>query len=404
MSLIFYFLLRRIFIRIVFSDNAVFIEKGIFIKRSSVIPIASIIKVKIKRGIVVRVFNASEIQLFTLNGSVTFYLKKNERLPFLPESFSISITPRFRDIIFGAFIDTRALGGILIFTAVLRRIGKLFGGEYLKRIIAAISDTAERLNNIFSFLNVAIPRIAALIVVFTFGAWTFAFLKKLMALSRFRVSRSRGVVHVQSGLITLYDNYLMINSAVSCNTLTTLLFQRAPIYSRDVMICPCVKRVKLVKTLKALYGLDYPEGKLIRSPKSALFSHCASPISWSGVFMLLLILVYWLFPPRYAMLIKTLLYGGFFASLYSVGVYSYYMKYSGVSVDEKTSLFAFRKDMRLYYFISSNDTMVNVTVSQNPFQRNSGLCNIKTVTLNHEHLNLRQLPISISKLFHFRSI
>lgn len=403
MNFILYFLLRKFFVNIDFSDNSVIIEKGIFLKRSSVIPESSIVKISLKRGIIVRAFRACEVKIFTLNGTLTFFLKKDERFPLLPESFPMRLKPRFRDIMFGAFIDTRALGGILIFTTVLRRIGKLFGGEYLRRVISAISDTAERLNKILSFLNIAVPQIAALIAVFMFGAWTLAYIRKLLRLSRFQVGRSENILRVQSGLFTLYDSYIYVNSAVFHNTLTTLIYRRAPLYSRDVMICPCVRRKKLAATLKTLCGLSFPEGEPIQSPKSAFFGYCAAPLSWSGAFAIMLVLVYRLTPPRYAMLVKTLLYGGLFASLYSAAVYLYYMKYSGMAVGENYSLFAFRSNMRLYQIVSLNNIIVNIAISQNPFQRKSRLCNFKSVTENHERLNARQLPVSISKQFAFRS-
>lgn len=406
MNFIIFFLFRKFFLKTEFTDNKIILEKGILFKRLMVIPESSVVKIRVKRTFILRVFRAKELRLYTLNGSVVLFMKKEETLPFLPKDVSAAVLkPRFFEIMFGAFIDTRALGGILLFTALLRRIGGIFGSEYTERIISAISDTAVRVSEVLSFLNIAVPRIAVLIAVFILGAWVFAFLKKLTNLARFRVLKYGGGILIKSGLFTLYENYIPNNSsaAVCCDTLTTLIFKRAPLYRRGVMICPCVHRKKLSWILNELCGIKATDSPLFTSPHSAFFGHCSAPLSWSGIFSVTLIFVYSQSAFRWAMLLKTILYGGLIISLYTAAVYLYYMKFSGLSIGNQSFLIAFRRNMRLYRVFSPNGVAVRVTVSQNPFQRKSKLCTLKLSTSNREHFYGRQLPINIIRGIPVRS-
>ena len=390
MNLLLYFVLRRIFVTLRFSDSEICLEKGLLIKRVYVMPLSSVVKVSKRRTLIMRLFRAKEVTVSTLGGEIVFYLSQNERLPFLPEIRSHAFRPRFRGVMFGAFIDTRALSGLLVFTAVLRKFNAIFGSEYFNKLIAALTKTADELERVLGFFRVAVPRILVTLTVFALGAWTFAFIRKLLRLCRFGVSKNGGLLFVESGVLTLYEHALVLNSAavIGCDTLTTLIARRAPLYFRGVMICPCVKHGELAKTLKALCGITPPQNRLA-SPKRAFFGHIAAPIAWFAVFAALIVLAY--LSDRSVMLLKTVLVSGAIVELYTAVMYLMYMSRSGIARGGDVTAVSARRGLRLYTAVFPNDTVKQKTVSQSLFQKRSGLCNVNLEITERRKFTVRQI-------------
>lgn len=398
MNLLLYFVLRRVFVTLRFSDYEIYLEKGLILKRVSVMPLSSVVKVTSRRTIIMRLFRAKEVTVSALGGEIVFYLPRNERLPFLPEKRSPSVRPRFRDLMFGAFIDTRALAGLFAFTAILRKFNAIFGSEYFNKLLSALTRTADELEKVLGFFRVTVPRILVTVAVFTLGAWIFAYIRKLMRLSGFHISKSGGLIFVKSGVLTLYEHALVQNSAastnsavISCDTLTTVITRRAPLYFRGVMICPCVKRGKLPKTLKALCGVKYPQNKL-SSPKRAFLGHIAKPLLWFGVFAVFIAAAHR--SDYSAMLLKTVLYSGAIVSLYTAALCLLYMSRSGIASGKDVTAVTARRSLRLYTAVFPDDAVKEKAVSQSLFQKRSGLCNVKLSLIEHRKITVRQISNS----------
>ena len=390
MNLLLYYVLRRLFVKLRFSDDEISLEKGLILKRASVMPLSSVVKVTSRRTLIMRLFRAKEVTVSTLGGEIMFYLSKNERLPFLPEKRSHSIRPRFREVMFGAFIDTRALSGLLVFTAVLRKFNAIFGSEYFNKLVTALTRTADELEKVLGFFRVAVPRILVTLAVFALGAWTFAFIRKLTRLCRFGVSKNGGLIFVRSGVFTLYEHSLVLNSAaaISCDTVSTLIMHRAPLYFRGVMICPCVKRSELVKTLKTLCGAYAPQNRLA-SPKRAFFGHIAAPLSRFVVFAALIVLAYC--SDYSALLLKTVLYSAAIVNLYAAALYLLYMSRSGIAFGKDVTAVTARRGLRLYTAVFPNDIIEQKAVSQSLFQRRPELCNVKLALVERRKFTVRQI-------------
>lgn len=396
MNLLLYYFLRKFFITLRFSDDEISLERGLIVKRASVMPLSSVVRITTRRTPLMRLFRAKEITVFSLSGKLVFYLSKNERLPFLPEKRSHCISPRFRGVIFGAFIDTRALSGLFVFTAVLRKFNAIFGSEYFDRLIAALTKTADELERVLGFFRVAVPRIMITLTVFALGAWTFAFIRKLLQLCRSDVSKSGSLIFVKSGVLTLYEHALVQNTAkstdgaavISCDTVSALITRRAPLYFRGVMICPCVKRSELPETLKTLFGLTLPHGGL-SSPGRAFLGHIAAPLSGFAVFATLIALAYCSEQP--IMLLKTVLYSGAIVNLYTAVLYLCYMRRSGIVRDRDITSVTARRALRLYTAIFPNDIVRQETISQSLFQRRSKLCSVKLSLTERRTFTVRQI-------------
>lgn len=400
MSFLLYYIFRKLFVTLRFSDDKISLERGLIIKRVCVMPLSSIVKVTSRRTLILRLFRAKEVTLFTLGGKLVLWLSKNERLPFLPEKPSRAVKARFRDVAFGAFIDTRALTGLFLFTAVLRKFNRIFGSEYFNRLITALKLTADELERILGFFRVAVPRILITLAVFALGAWTFAFVRKLLRLCRFSVSRSGDMLFVSSGVITLYEHALVLNSAgsnvavaaaISCDTVSTLISNRAPLYFRGELISPCVKRDKLPKTLNALCGITLPQNGLV-SPKRAFFGHIAEPLSRIGIFAALIVIVYC--SDYSALLLKTVLYSGAIVAIYTAVLYLCYMRRSGIARRDDVTAVTARRGLRLYTAIFRDDAVKQSSVSQSVFQRRSGLCNATLSITERRKFTARQIPKS----------
>lgn len=396
MNFLLYYILRRYFVCLEMSNTEIRLKKGILLNCAAVIPVSVITEIAVKRTALMRIFRAKEVTIRTLGGKIKFYLQKNENLPFVPEIHSAKIKPRTGEILFGAFIDTRALGGIFVFVAILRKIGVLFGGDYSNKIMTAISTAAENVRHALELLHIAVPKIAATLAIFALSAWIIAYLRKIARLWRFEVTRRGNILCVKSGLITLYERALVLNSggifAQSRDTITTVITNRAPLYLRNTMILPCVKRKNLGQAIHALCLMTLPKSK-ISPPKRAFMGFCGAPLGWSGAFITALILVYRSEKLRAAMILKTALYSGIIVSLYSAAICLLYMKRSGISI-EKDIYISSRKGLRLYNSVFPHENIRMETRSQSLFQLKSGLCDVRLAAVGKRRFKVRQIPKS----------
>lgn len=377
------------------SDEKITFKKGLVFQRIHTLPPGSIVRITIKRSPILRLFRVKQAEMFTRNGSFKLFLRRDERLPFSSEQPVHFIKPHFRETAFGAFIDVRALGSIALFAAVMRRIGTVFGGKYLDRVLEALDSAAVTVEQTFSAMRVYIPKIAAAVGVFALAAWIFAYFRRLAALARFRVGRRGGVVVVESGLLTLYEHVLVPNSAavIICDSPVSLLAKHAPVYLRGVMIYPSANRASALKLVHILSGGRLGKDPKITPPKSAWFGYCAAPLWWSVGFAAAIALVYVFGGTRPTALLKTALYCGLFVSAYMTAVYLYYMGHSGIQTGKGVCRIAVRRSGRLYTAVLTNGEVIANTVSQSAFQRRSGLCNLRLSTAEPRSLKARLIAL-----------
>lgn len=376
------------------TPDKIVLRRGLVFRRIHTVPLRSVVRVTVRRSVLLRIFRAKEAEIFTLNGKFKLFLRRDEDVPAFAKPPAHFIKPRLRETAFGAFIDVRALGGIALFSAVLRRIGTIFGGKYLDNILDALDTAAVNVEHIFSAMQVYVPRTAYVLAVFALAAWAFAYLRKLAALSRFRVGRRGGCVVVTSGLFTLYEHTLVPNSAatVICDSPLSLLSKHAPVYLRGVMICPSLNRKSALKLVHILSGEHLGKKPKTTPPKRAAFGYCAAPLGWSTFFAALLTLTYLSVRLRGALLIKTALYCGLFVSLYAAAVCLLYIRHSGITFGERLFTVSARRSLRLYTAVFREELIVGEELSQSVFQRRSGLCNFKISIAERRGFKVRLLP------------
>ena len=200
-----YFLLRRIFLRVDLARDTVRVSKGLLLRRQFCIPFSAVTKVEVRRTPVLRLLRGKRVEISTLSGGVSFYMKAVEHIPFLPENDGAYIRAKPFQSVVGAFVDTRALSGVITFGLFLNRIGSVFGDESFGRIMTALAGAAEGVTKLLAALHIGVPRVTAFAAVFVGVAWLFVFLGKALGMLRFRLSCESGFITVQRGILTLYE-------------------------------------------------------------------------------------------------------------------------------------------------------------------------------------------------------
>lgn len=402
MDFLLYFVLRRIFLRTELSPGNIVVTKGLLLRRRCEIPFAAVTKIEIRRTLVLRLLRGKRVEISTLSGGVFFYMRSNERLPFLPDYDGIHIKAGAFQSIAGAFVDTRALSGVITFGLFLNRIGGVFGSESFDRIMSAMLGAAEGLSQTLGALHIGVPRITALAAVFVGAAWLFVFFRKALGMLRFRLSCESGFITIQRGVFTLYECRLVRNNLTAClrcDTLTTLLLRSAPIYCHDVMLFPPVSRRTADRILSKMCRLPLPQEGRIKPPFSAIFGHCAVPLGWLAGFAAALALTF-IAEPIGADLVQSLLWSGVVISLWFTVTYAIYMRMSGASRERGMTGLAFRRGARLYTAVIPDVKIPMKKIGRNIFQKFSGMCDITLAVAGRRRYKLRNVPHrDIERLF-----
>ncbi|MGN1339436.1 MAG: PH domain-containing protein [Oscillospiraceae bacterium] len=403
MDFLLYFILRRIFQRLELAPDRITVTKGLIFRRRCDIPVSAVTKIEIRRTPALRLLRGKRVEISTLCGGTFFYLRSWEHLPFLPEKEGASVKAGALQCIAGAFVDTRALSGVVTFALFLNRIGSVFGSESFSRIISAMVGAAEGITQLLSALHIGIPRVTATAAVFVGTAWLFVFLRKALGMLRFRLSCGGGFITIQRGVFTLYECRLVRNNLTAClrcDTLTTLLLRSAPLYCHDVMLFPPVDRRTADRLLSKLCRL--PVNRLtdrVIPPYSAIFGHCAVPLTWFGLSASALLLTF-AAEPTAADLLRSLLWCGAAISLWFVVTYAIYMRLSGASRAAGVTGLSFRRGARLYTAVIPDEKAPMYVLGRNIFQKFSGMCDITLAVAGRKRFKLRNVPHSdIKRLF-----
>ncbi len=391
MSFILFYIFRRFFVRISYEPQKITIAKGIFLVRTAVVPLSSIVRITVRRSILLRLFRAKEIEIYCNLGSVKLFLGRDESFPPLGETpeppFSqIGKTSTFGEAALGAFSDTHALGGVFLFAAALTRVSNLLGDEYserLSRILERLfSDMVDNVSGFLRSAQIVIPRAVVAVAVFALAGWAFAFSKKLLSLVRFRVFVTDERVCVRSGLLTLYEHTLFPNysAAVREEGIISLITGRAPVRMRGVIVFPAARR-------PAASG-----NRGARSPKTAIWGHCGVPLTAAAVMGAALGWVYMSERLRDYELLKTALFCGLAAALYSAAVFAVYMRYSGIFPAENGVAVVSRKSLRLRTTVIMRDWIVSEAIRRNLFNKKRG--NVTIRTRERLRFKVRQIPLN----------
>lgn len=410
MKLIFFYILRRFFVHLRVESDIVVLEKTLVIRRKTVLRRSGIVRTQVRRTAVMRVLGAKEVTLFTEHGKMRFYLRENEQSEILPVRGKNAVKPRFREVIFGAFIDARALAGITFFAVTLSKIGKILGENYLDSAIRALFTTAESVTEALAIAHIVIPRAFVFIGISALGAWFLGFLRKAIMLASFELSVGNGAVVVKSGFVTLYENALVRNSAViSRETLFSLITKRKTLYCRKVMILPCADKRRCERLLRSYFGMSVPDKTPVKSPNRAVFGHCAVPMWLFAIFSVLLALLF-VTGNESALLLRSALTAGMMISGYLTALYALYMKCENHVFSRNFTAISCKKTAALYTaflpcgilfssgkwgeFAVPRGLPVSAALSQSAFDKLSALCTLKVTLPERSAFRARLVPLA----------
>lgn len=391
MNFLLYYILRRFFVTLEIDERKIMLTKGLVIKRTSVVLLSAIVKTVVKHSPLLRLFHAKEVTVFTYNGEIRFFLSENEQITFIPKMPKMRITPRFREVLFGAFIDTRALAGIAFFTAILRKISVIIGGSYFDGLISALMTTAQKLSQILLIIHVAVPRVAVFLAVFAVCAWIFAFTVKLLRLSGFCISRKGELIYIKSGIFTLYETVVVQNTAavVMRKTVVCGLFGCSPVYCHDVMILPALAEKDFTRILEKLFGMKRENAVAVKTPFKNLAGHCVAPLWVFGISLAVLIMFY-MSKLNFAQLTKTAIYCALIGSGY-ISVCGIILMKNAQSKFGTCTTLSFRRGTAVYTACFPRSISRTVTLSQSIFQRFSNLCDYRTTVVGRKSYKAKQI-------------
>lgn len=372
MDFILYFLLRRFFVHLDMERSGIRLSKGLLLRREHYIPASAVIAAEIRRTPLLRLLKGKHVTLITLSGRISFFLGRDEIFPLIPAERYPAIRPALRSVVLGAFADTRAFSGAVVFSAAISRIGSVLGSDYYDRIIAAIDRTAAELHRLLSAIQIAVPRITAVIAVFIAAAWISAFIRNIMKYMRFSVSADRGCITVRHGVFTLYERMVVPNSlgrVTFRDNSATLFFGASPMYFLDMPILPPLSENDRRRALRALLKKELPRME-ITPHKRATVGHIAIPLGWGCADIAALVLCY---IEGNAVILRSLLWLGLVLCGWYCGVFYVYMKQTGIS--PRGGAFSARKGTRLDTVLLLESSGAR-RISRNPFQRYSGMCDV----------------------------
>ena len=394
MDLIFYYILRRFFVQVRTDNGILLLRKGLVLRRYFRIPLKAVRRIDIRRTPLLRLLHGKKIIVHTFAGKVSFYLQQDEDFDLIPKSKTYpTIKPHFSSVLAGAFSQTKALGGTILFSITTARLGNLFGSEYYDALSQLINNTADGLDEILSSLRIAVPRITTVIAVFVSAAWLFAFVRNTIRLCRYTVTFSRESILIRHGIITLYETILpsdVPDAIIVRDTATTLAIGTAPIYRSGRMVMPPLCGEKRRKALKLLYSA--PSYKLNAAPPPrALFGHIAVPLGWGITSAALLILTHLTVSDP---VLRTLLWGMLLLNIWLCILFGIYMHRSGITRQHAAITVAARQHSELLTVYFPPHTLIYSKVDSNPFQRRSDFCDLRLFAQGGIKLRLRNIQRS----------
>lgn len=391
MDFIFYYVFRRFFISVDASPQGINLRKGLILRRICFVPASVIVSVQVRRTPLLRLLHGRKITVSTLSGKISFYLRDNESLAFLPPRSSRTIRPKWGSVMLGAFCETRALGGTVVFSATLSRIGSIFGSGYYNSIIGAINKTAEGLSRLLSELRIAVPRITTVLAVFVAAAWVFAFARNLLRLSRFTVDIGKNCITTSHGILTLYEQTVIsnnLNAAIVRSTAVSLLFNAAPLYCNDILLCLPLNQHDRRSFIHCLLKQRLPARFDITPEPNAVFGHIAVPFGWGLALAAVQLLCY----IRNAdPILNTLLWGGIWICAWLCILFGIYMRYSGVSERSSFCIISARRGTHLYTACIPHSSTAYRRTDTNLFQLRQKQCDLRIYCRGQLKLRLRNI-------------
>lgn len=203
--------------RITISDFAVRYTRGLFFRYTDIYIVRHTATVMLKRPFYIRPFRASVVKLYSLGKT---------RREFRPLILSIDdaraicdfltgcgdghivMEPDYVDVAFTSAASSTIAGGIAFLFALVSNIGHLLGEGFGKKLYGVFSDIA-------GFFAFGLPPVFIMVPLGIFVLYLLAFLQKLSAYYRIKLSRGDKTLTVSGGLFGKYVYGLSVSKISS---------------------------------------------------------------------------------------------------------------------------------------------------------------------------------------------
>ena len=303
-------------------------------------------------------------------------------------------------IIISAFAGTDTLSGIILFAAAVNKAGKILGEEY---VYGALNNI-----NRFHLFFIAEPLLAA-VSSFIILATAFAVIYRLVRNYGFSVSAGSKTASVSGGAVIKRKDYVFLKNVsflqtessflqrcINCITVK-LKFDLKP-KVRSLTLVPAMERKDLKKLLSVFteYSENGSQCIELKPRQTAVFGFSLLPCAVLFPTVLILLAVN-LLCSGFEVLTVFLL-GAVFLELLWLMFRLELPKRVGAVLCGETVVIKTSKRLTIYESILARNKITAVTVSQNPFQKISGMCAV-SFYINSHRLDIKNLKLTDAAVF-----
>ncbi len=390
------------------DDRSLSEQRGIIVKHIRTIPYKCIHSLTIKHTLFASLFGATKLNLDTPAGKktkpdISFTLSKKE----LNKAVSTIFPEEHRKLIYHASplriilmsaSWSNSVSGLLLAAPFINKIGSILGEEFSEKIYSTVDFSAQ-------FIAVGVPPIAAGIAYALAAGWIIALLVQFFRYARFTVSQSGENTIISRGLLLQSERIINLENINAISVKQTLLMRILGLFSAYIniiglqkekgdrsMLVAAASYSELKKLVVDLIEISLNLKREIIPPKKALKSFCWLPLSLFLINILILIIFYTVNGIRQLFLFLSLFSAPFFLWWMLLRIQAY--KTSGLSLSSNKLTIRGYYHLSLIASIIPFDKIQFLSIHQNPFQRRSGLCNVRVYIFSErkEYFTVKQLP------------
>lgn len=397
MGILFLGYVRWLFQRHQITEDGVQLDRGFFFRRVVHIPLETIVSLRIDRSWYLRPFGAVRVTLepecggSLSNLQLTVNRKEGEALVAVFQSqeraAEWSYRPKWYQVGGLSLFFSNTLAGVIFFSTVLKRVGKILGEELRWVILSSVEEAAKVL--------FFIPRTTAILSLILLLGWLVAFVRNLLRYRGFRAERRGGFLTVDGGLLTRrtffcrQDRILYADLRQSVITwfigvyvvsIRTVGLESGRERGKRLALLPAEKGRKGEAKLEGLLpGFYWQENQLIGG-RGTLFRFCAPVLGVAVAIPLVGIWVSRMFP-HWGELTGFLTVAGLVPALWMIAVRVTDRYRGGIGVKKNCITLRYARGFTLHTVVIPADRIGRTVIRSSIFQRRRGTCDLQISTV-----------------------
>lgn len=386
-------------------------QKGLFFRRQMRIPYRCFDSVTVKQTLAPALFGAARLFLDTPAGGkkhadVGLTLSRRH----LWRTADAVYPARERELLYKAGAGRILLmsafwsnpgTGLLLVAPFIKRMGDVLGEEISQRLYSTVDLSLQ-------LAAWGIPPASAALAYLLFAGWAIALLVQLFRYGNFKLYTSKDLLAIRRGLVN-FSQRMFRSSRISALTIRqTLLMRLFRLYSGYVhnigsgkdkgdrsMLIAAASQEELTHLLRrAVPEFPTRHSHPLRPPKGTVKSYLLTPLWFAAGF--------------FAVTLSPYLFGYYsrlfsLASVFAAPFFCWWsalrfaaQRTSGLSLQKEALLVSGYHRLTLYFASIPWNRVQMVSVTQNPFQRRSGRCNVRAYLYSEsrESFVVKQLELA----------